>query len=314
MILIKLAKPLRLFFFLLLGIVSAPGHSGSVVPPAPPLLLDPARVHWSSLSYQANKMGITASANITLATQSTPTLLPTLLLANQADLRTPTRKETSIMRLSTSLIGRNLDLTLLFDPRTGAIFQSEKRDGGNGKKPEFKIQRYSSTEEVQSRRHPRPNEVALPPEQWSDITNDASPLGATLNNDYIFTRPSVLFYIVSAAALNKVGDAVEIPVFIENSLTSVELRVVAIEEYMVNYQLVSAQGAQQKSSTVPALRITVHAKPLPHTDPADALTIAGLESNLTFYVDQQHHLPLELRGDVKYLGTIRFILQSAHIR
>jgi hypothetical protein len=116
-----------------------------------------------------------------------------------------------------------------------------------------------------------------------------------------------MFYVVSAAPLTAVGDAVEVPLFnrdvVRNALVTLE----GTEQLSVNYESTSGGKKQRIKKKVEALRLGIT---LAGGD-EDGLDLGGLKRDIKILIDPETRVPLEARGEVDYAGLVRLPLVRA---
>ena len=241
---------------------------------------------WDKLTFKAQKFGLSAHATVQLATLPTESLAMQLVWPQNHSGLSTTQAELSRLELSASFAGRKIHYTTLLELGSGKVLQSirERRD-------EKKIYRFTKEgvlqiKDKQGQQHSKL--VSLP-----------------LQNEPPLTQPIYLFYFISASEhLQHIGDRIDIAVYSNKSIHTITLSVIDELRYATRYTL-NQETPSDKNRHVPALKITV-------TSPS-AVELAGLKGSLTFYLEKNTRLPLELQGSIELIGRIRYILQTARL-
>ena len=128
-------------------------------------------------------------------------------------------------------------------------------------------------------------------------------------DDVIVSHPGALFFITSAAPLDKLGDVYQFPVFSKDELLLIQLEVLKEVQAKVDYVEQSASGERRIKKTVPALKLGAETRPLgPDAEEGD-MEFIGLQGNVEILLDKSTRVPLLISGKVKFAGRVNIKLR-----
>ena len=267
---------------------------------------NPAAVRWSSAEFQGSKLMITLNSKVTWRRLPAAEARAQLVDAPKGQPIEPTGDEVLYMEFTSRYLGREIVSRLWFESGNGAVLQYDWEELTEGKE-RVKMHRFTDSGVFWERREPKGAEVKLPREKWSDTRKKFVSYGSDAGWAGKISETSVMFYVVSAAPLNAVGDAVEVPLFnrdvVRNALVTLE----GTEQVSVNYESTSGGKKQRIKKKVEALRLGIT---LAGGD-EDGLDLGGLKRDIKILIDPETRVPLEARGEVDYAGLVRLPLVRA---
>jgi len=279
--------------------------------PAAPTL-DPDRLVWERLSYEASKFIFSSSSEISIERRSAAEVRGALEPAGRGRALEP-RGETLALEIESRALGRDSHLVLFFAPDDAMAYQRSQIETGK-KKPRQKTYRYTREGVYSVRRYPEKGEEELPSDEWSDALEEYEDFGDGASEGAAITEPSALFYLLATAELDEPGDRLEFLVFSKNHVSPVVLRVEERTRLDVDYREISSGGERTVGGKVEALRISIDPHPPAGGDAEEDFNFLGLEGNLVVYLDPEHRLPLQIEGKVPYAGRVRIKLCEAVVR
>lgn len=285
---------------------------------AAPPGLDDARVGWSEIRMTASKLFVTATAGVTLRTVPGSSV--------QTDLRPfpggggvePGPEVVEIVYEAAGM-GRRSRATLLMDPVSGAAIQNIIQDLEG--KPRFRVYRFGDRGAYHRTRWPvNAAEKRQPPAQWSRATEGLRAYPPLPDGRPVCDTTGLL-YILSAAALDKPGDELEVLVFQRRNVQAVLIRVESAPPMPVQYSELWPQGSVARRGEVQPIRLSLRGVPLPGTTAGeapqgedDSLELLGLHGNLEVALDPATRAPLQISGTVKVLGDVTLRLTALRPR
>ncbi len=265
------------------------------------------QLHWSQLEYQASKFGFSVKSKIKLVSLPIAQSNAMLIKPEPEHAVSSISKNNYYMTLHTQLLGRDLQTMVWFDPADVRALQRVHLETGT-RKNEYKAYRFTQNGTFMIRKKPTATEVGRPHENWTNIDREYSRITHKPANQFM-AEPASLFYIVSVADLTKPGDSIELPMLSRGNVIMVKLTVEKQKTYRSDYTKKQPTGNSEVKKDVEALEISIRARPLNESNETYNLKLAGLKGNLRFIIDQETHIPLELNGNMKILGTVRFKLK-----
>ncbi|NOY73501.1 MAG: DUF3108 domain-containing protein [Gammaproteobacteria bacterium] len=270
------------------------------------------QLHWSQLEYQASKFGFSVKSKIKLVSLPTAQSNAMLIKPEPEHAVASISKNNYYMTLHTQLLGRDLQTMVWFDPADVRALQRVHLETGT-RKNEYKAYRFTQNGTFMIRKKPKAEEVGLPHENWTNIDREYSRLTHKPPNLFM-AEPASLFYIVSVADLTEPGDSIELPMLSRGRLIRVKLTVEKQKTYRTDYTKKQPTEDSEVKKDIEALEISIRARPLNDPNEHYNLKLAGLKGDLHFIIDKEIHIPLELNGNMKILGTVRFKLKHVVVR
>lgn len=259
------------------------------------------RIPWRELAFEGSKFGIALAAKLSLESVPANLVVGRMASSERTPGVVPAGARVVSIRLDSSVLGRRSGIELWVEPGTAAALQRVQTE--SGRRQRVKTERYGERGITGVRLRPAKGEEELPPAGWSDLRRGFSEYPAWAGPDLRISDPAALFYVVSAARLERPGDRVQIPLFSDGELLVLEARVVERLRVEVDYELV--QGAsRRRQGPVDALRLALTAWSVGPTTQKHDFELAGLGGDVELLFDPGNRLPLELSGKVPWAGRV----------
>lgn len=275
--------------------------------------LDDARVGWSGIRMTASKLFLSATAEVRLRTVPGPSVLADLQPFPDDGGVAPGPEVVEIVYEAAGM-GRRSRATLLMDPGSGAAIQNTIRDLEGRQR--FRVYRYGDRGAYHRTRWPAgAAEGRSGPEHWSRATEGLRAY-AWLPDGRPVCDTTGLLYVLSAAALDQVGDQLEVLVFQRRNLQSVLIRVEPSRPVQVQYEEPGPKGDATRRGAVNAIRLSLRRVPPPGQSGAgdEDLELLGLHGNLEVALDPVTRAPLQISGTVQVLGNVTLRLSALRPR
>ena len=287
-------KPKHLILALFIGISSYP-----LLLLAQDSKLDPSRVGWKSLSYKTHVLFFGMNIEVQMNQISLATSKAALLEPKSGQGAMPQTDPTYRLDLDTKILGRNSAISLWFDP-DGSAFQRTQTD--TGKKHRVKTYRILEDGYFSLQARPKEDEKDLSPNMWTDrgegekIFDKLPPAGT------IIAEPTALYYLASAAPLNKPGDKFEQYIFTKHGIYKLYF-------HAVDYQNLEAQfkiNHSGESETVyddgyKTLHIKMNGVPIDASAEGD-FDFLGLKGEIDLYLDPKTRVLVQISGSLEIIG------------
>jgi len=267
------------------------------------------QLNWSQLTYKASVLGFSVESKIDLVSIPTDETDATLVNPEPHTAVASSSKNNYHMTLHTKLMGRDMRTMIWFDPTDVRALQRVRLETG-AKKNEYKAYRFTEDGTFMVRKKPKQGEAELPHQNWTNINSEHAKLPHKTSSQIMLAEPASLFYIVSVADLSKPGDFIELPMLSRGNVVMVKLTVENQKMYQANYTNKQSSEDSEIKHDVEALEISIRARSVDNPNDTYDLKLAGLKGDLRFIIDQKTHIPLELSGKMKVLGTVRFKLEE----
>lgn len=283
------------------------GAAAALLADAHPPRLDPHAVSWSALELRATKLFLTATAEVSLEPLPAKQVARALRVSSHGDDLVPAGPVGHLTALS-KFGGRRTEEEVYFALGDGETFERRKRQ--LGRKPYTRSERFTRSGVHDERRAPAgDSEAKLEPAGWSDVDLRFDPR-ASAADPRVVVHPLVLFYLVSAAPLDQVGDRVSVFAYAHRGFIPVDLEVAEIVRLDVDFEERQGGETRARRGPVDALRIKVHDTSGADTD----LSFLGLENGIEIFVERASRLPVLVRGSLGALGRLDIRLVSADRR
>lgn len=269
--------------------------------------LDPKRVSWKKIQFYASFIFVSARADIEWESISRQQAEERLMSIPGG--LVPKTDPLLRMTLTSKSLNRNSRVQFWLDSSARAL-QRSQHDWG--KRQRLKTYRFFKDRVQAYQTTPKEAEKQLPETSWSHKEEFNYPYAKSVNGEVI-TDNAGLFYIISAANLYRVGDSITVHSFAKQYINRIRLSVTRTVEIEADHILRSASGGVRfVEDLTEALEISMSVTPL--GDTPEEFEFLGLKGNLKIYLDTQTRVPLQIRGEVDYLGTIGIDLSEAQLR
>lgn len=269
------------------GLGAPPPSEGEVLP------------EWARLEFKATKLFVTARSALEIELEPGSAAEPQWAAIEPA----PSVPEQVVrVRSTATFLGRTSTTDVWLDPRDLRAFQRHAVDSGNRNR--HKIYRFGKRQILALRSEPETKEEAgLPEPQWTRRSEQR----LELEGDQIVTDPVAVFYLLS----RRPTTVQELHIVTSNSLGAV--RIELAERGMIES---AAEWMDTDSGPVatfpgarPGLRYTVTP-----TDVDSDFSLLGLEGAISVWIDEEYGVPLEVRGKISPVGSVRVRLERAVLR
>lgn len=277
-----------------------------------------APVAWSELRYKARKWTLTATAEVSLATEGVvePPGYAGEPPVERAGGNSPQTRQLYRLDIRSKLLSRRSVSQLWFDPRDGAAVRRTQRDLGS--RARLKSYRFDAHGVQAHRRTPANKEQADSGlEAWSERSQNFDPYPAehlerarSLGSDARpVIEPGALLYLISALDPEVLESGFETLTFAKGELHWVEIRFRGVEPTEAHF-VIDDQKSRDPERVVQALVYTVEPRPIGQGS-ASEFELLGLEGAVEIVIEPELRIPIQIRGRLPPVGKIVVRLESA---
>jgi hypothetical protein len=283
------------------------------------LNLDPQRVLWSDLSFRANRTVVDVAIDIRLSAfptaefesiwQTYPQSIPLPSVGQEV-------YKLEVDRVIDHIFSRAVTLSnqVLFDPnQVNSLYRVRLRRG----KDDIERAYWFSGEGVHRlRRMPKTKgETSFDPAKWTDVKTSFYPYDLTRLECPQVVDPMLLIYLVSAAPINKDGDALSLCVFGKQQLHQVWLRVQGLQTLKIDYSEKAGAGEVRKKGKVNVLTVTLESEPMrADKENAESFSFLGMHEDITIHIDPELRIPLQVSGKIPTVGAVTLKLSEVKMK
>ena len=318
MIMKKFNIPLLLVFLSILSQWMA--FPGSIsAQPYSHLSLDPKRIQWNYLLYEVKSTSADVTTEVRLEFPTQAEAKAAMIEAREGDpLPVPAAgcyKITVNTSLDSALRApvKSVD-HLWFDPQNATALGREMlRQGDEDFK---KLFRFTKQGVFRHQKEPKDKkEASFEPDKWTKVIDRFYPYDtAKLGCPNIVDR-LLLIYIVSASGALDNNQPLSLCVFGKRQLFSVKLRPAGSHSIKVDYIEQKDQGKDRRQAEIKAVKIDLEAKPLEsNLESVENFSFMGFLNNISFSIDPERNLPVEIRGEIPPVGSVTLKLKEARLR
>jgi hypothetical protein len=281
-----------------------------------PNSLEPARVSWRELSFQAAEGPTSIEARLDLIVLSEQQAAAALISSPEGVALPLSGAQILVLALETQLKRPLLPPThwhgrVWFTGHDAGALQRMRvgrRDG-----PNAKIYRYTEHGVYRVRTEPRTEgEADRSPQHWTVRKGSFYPYPKDRGGCPSVSDPALLLYILSVADLPDAGAKKEVCVFNKKALYRLQVQSQGSQRLSVDYGECSPTGWAQRQEDVEAVKVRVRAQPVDeHSEDREEFELLELEGDLELFVDAPSRMPLQVRGRVRDLYWVEFRLVSA---
>ena len=300
----------------LLSLLPSPSTLGSS-----PLDLDPQRVRWSRLLFEASHGLNSARTEVRLAPIPAAGLESSLLAAGADGPRPPLPDAGALLMVATLSTSTKLPLfsdktwktRVWFLPGNASALQRTRLK--IGKEPDKKIFRYFPEGVRRVRAEPEDSDEAeRPPEAWTKIRSDFYAYGPARAGCRDVSDPSALFYVISAADMSAGDPPLALCVFNKKTLYHAELRAAGTESLRVGYMRRRGGIDERIDKEIDALKIVLSTRADESAErKPEPFEFFEMRGDIEVYIDAASRLPVQVRGTVKNVGEATLLLTEADI-
>lgn len=269
--------------------------------------LNPDRIGWSALRFQASKLFMSIGVDVTLTTPDCTTVLPRLMEPGEGTAVAPVGAQ-KVLTIETEAFGRLSQVELIMNAGDGAALQRTSHDSGG--RFRHRIYRFTDRGAYQRTRWPvGKDEERLPAErwpEWSEANENLRPYPPAAVAALV-TEPSGLLYVIGAAPLDNPGDTFDILAYVRSHVHRVRVAVVGPETIDLKYGYVAGGKIEQRAGPQPAIRMLIRGESIDENSD-DEFEMLGLRGDIVLHVDPVTRAPLQLEGRVKIAGHVRMRL------
>jgi hypothetical protein len=259
----------------------------------------PERIQWQELAYKASKFGIKAASDVRIRLLSASEASKSLIEAESESVVEIGDDQVAEIEISNLVRGTNSVSTLLIDPQSGAAYQ--RSQVSRSKKKNFlRTYRYLADGVFVERRNPTGSPTGSP-WGWPIRNTRTIPFASGVSGKDV-TEAMALFYILTAADFNDVGDTLRFYNFDRDGMTEVLMTVEELVQWKVDYQEVSTGGQRRVKETREVARLTISGHSVGNGE--DAFEFLGLRGEIEIFADLELRIPLAVRGKVPVAGNM----------
>ena len=252
---------------------------------------------WQRLEFKASKLFVTARSSLEVELVDAADASSAWVPIETAHEPPP---QITLVRSTASFLGRTSTTDVWLDPSDLRAFQRHAVDSGSRQR--HKIYRFGRGEIRALRSEPETkDEESLPEPQWTRRSEQRLELQGTP----LVTDPVAVFYLLS----QKPTTEQELQVVTSNTVGSVRVELAERGSVATEAAIVSGDTTRPLGDNRAALRYAVTP-----ADPDSDFSLLGLEGAITVWVDEEFGVPLEVRGKISPVGTVRVRLQAAVLR
>jgi hypothetical protein len=279
------------------------------------LQYDPGRVPWTELSFHAKNFWVEVSTDVQFISLPAVEVQTLLLPSPEGAPIMPATSQVAQMTINTTIDPKfrspvNIHNLIWFNPMdASALGRIMLRRGEDDFKKSY---RFTDRGVFRHQLEPKDkNEAALDPEKWTAIKDSFYPYDLTRLECSCVTEPSVLIYILHAAAISKMNDPLSVCVFGKRQLHRVSLQREGTYPVSVSFIEKRKQGETRKTERVSAEKIAVKAEPLQSDlKEVENFSFLGLHQDISIYIDPTTRLPIQVSGIIPSLGKAELKLNE----
>jgi hypothetical protein len=292
----------HLLFWCCLSLMSSAFHANAGQ-------FDPAKIHWSELTFSTSVLFFKVKAEIKFKKIPATQAASDLIKPNPGDSEVIMPRHDQVYMLSshTSNFGRNSTLEFWFEDDLTALQRTQTE---TGRKTIVRTYRFLNSGAYRSDILPAKGEKKLPPAKWTQTSTQFYPYPSELP-PYKMTDNNVIFYAVSAANLNQKGDQVTFLTFDKEHINLVELVLEGTEEIETDYVAYTKNGEKRIRETVDALRVSIKSEPVNKNVDKKDFVFLGVKGDISIYIHPQSRMLLQVSGNADYIGHTDITLSRA---
>jgi hypothetical protein len=284
-----------------------------------PLKLDTNRIPWTHLSFHANNFWVEVSTDIQFRPFQASNLDAVLLKPPKGNPIKPVTTETAQMTIDTIIDPRfrtpvKIHNRIWFNPTdASALGRVRLRRGEDDFK---KMYRFTDQGVFRHRIEPKDKqEAALDPEKWTAIKDSFYPYDLTRLECSGVTEPSILIYIINAAAISKINDPLSLCAFGKRQLHRVTVQREGTYPVSANYIEKRQQDEIRKAERVSAIKIAVKVEPLESDlNTVENFSFMGFRNDIFIYIDPASQLPVQVSGNIPTVGKTYLKLRECQTK
>jgi hypothetical protein len=282
--------------------------------------LDPQRVRWSRLVFEASQSLTSARSEVRLVPVPAARLESSLLAGVGGPLpRLPDGDAlmmTATVDMSSKLpfVGdKTWETRVWFLPESASALQRTRTKIGDDS--DRKTFRYlaDGVRRIRSEAE-NPGESEQEPESWATVKSEFYPYGPARAECPDVSDPSLLLYVLSTVNISPSAPPLELCVFNKKTLYRVQLRAVAAIRLPVRYTRRRGTDKEPVDQEIEVLTIAISNRPLrPAEQEPEPFEFFEMRGDIEVSYDPVSGLPVQVRGTVKNVGEATFHLVEADL-
>ena len=275
---------------------------------------DPVRIQWSELDYLAAKLAVTASSEVRIRIEPASQAATHWLQPSTGHPVMPAGGKTIRVQLGSQIMGKKSDLDLWLDPVSGAAFQRTQLETGKKvRHHRHRSLRFGELGVFNSTYRATDETVDRPYKEWS-LSETFEPFPEELSPKAVVTEPSALFYLLAVVDLERLGDRTTAYVFSKDQVMRVHLIAQEKVEIKVDYTEESSAGKRVVKGRREAMRIRLDGRPMGTGGNDKDFEFLGLRGDVDVYLDSVRRIPLQISGNIKFVGKGHVRLQRVRLK
>ena len=275
---------------------------------------DPARMQWSELDYLAARLAVTATSEVRIRIESASQAAIHWLQPSPGQSVMPAGDKTIRVRLGSQIMGKKSDLDLWLDPVSGAAFQRTQLETGKKvRHHRHRSLRFGELGVFNSTYRATDETVDRPHKEWK-LSETFEPFPEELGSKAVVTEPSALLYLLAVADLERQGDRTTAYVFSKDQVMQVHLIAQEKVEIKVDYIEESSAGRRVVKGRHETMRIRLDGRPMGTGGNDKDFEFLGLRGDVDVYLDSARRIPLQISGNIKFVGKGHVRLQRVRLK
>ncbi len=268
-------------------------------------LVDPGRVPWTRLEFEARKLFAKGTTEVRLASVSRSDLGSRLIASPRGGALKPAGPRLALLEMKAAFAGRRTETSVWFEPRRASALQRHKLR--LGRKGYEKTYRFAGDGVFSRRRSPADARQGEGPiEDWGNVEDTFYDYPEGHGECGPIADPSQVLYLVSAAG----PEPLRVCSFSDKTLHHVELKPRGTRVLDVDYERGSKGGKSRRRGRVEVAAVVLEARPV-DAESGEDFEFLGLEGDVEIFLDGR--IPVQIVGRLPGLGRVRIKLVSAEL-
>jgi hypothetical protein len=281
--------------------------------------LDPKRVLWTQLSYHIKNFSAEVNAQVRLESLPAEEVEAVLIKSPQSvpiKAMRPESYKISVDYAVDSIFKPPVETinNVWFNPVDATALGRIRLRRGNA---DFKkVYRFTEQGVFRHQREPRdPQETSKEPENWTDIKDSFYPYDRDQLGCPNVTERMVLIYIASAAEISKDTQPQSFCVFGRRQLFQVWLKPQGFQLLEVDFIEKKKDSKTRRQGEVEALKIALEIEPLAsNLKKVEDFSFLGFQKDIAIFVDPVSTIPIQISGEIPWVGKVTIKLREAQLR
>ena len=281
--------------------------------------LDPARISWTDLSFQAKNFWVEVSTDVQLRPLAASKLANVLPASPKGNPIKPLTPEAAEMTIHTSIDPKvrsavSIDNRIWFDPTdASALGRIRLRRGEDDFK---KMYRFTRQGVFRHQIEPKDKkEALLAPENWTHENDNFYAYNPAKLGCSGITERSLLIYILASADLSRVDHPISLCVFGKRQLHRVQLKAEGKQRIKADYYEKLPGKKVRVEKELEVYKIAVYAEPMESDlSEAENFSFMGFHKDIAIYIDPASRLLLKASGIISGVGKVDLTLHEAQLK